>query len=123
MNAKFFCVTLSLLVLCCGCGKSEPSVKEGGESAKYERMEDPEYRKALDERLDGRMGIQNEIASAIKELASEQEKDPASPKVKELQEKIRQLEGKAVEYRRQTQEMIAERMRKETESAKGSAKN
>lgn len=116
---------MSLAFACCGCDRGEVSAdsKVGADAPSYERMKNPEYRKTLEERTDGRLAIQNEIAAAVKELAAEREKDPQSKKVVELEEKLRQLEQKSLEYRRQTQQIVAEEMSKETSAhSAGSAK-
>lgn len=124
MNMRFFCLAVFLLAFASGCGRDEPSTTVKGEpqdAPTVSRLKDPEYRKALDERTDGRLKIEAELTSLLKELKAEQEKDATSEKVKELEEKLRQLESKATEYRRETQRIIAERIRAEGSEAGAAA--
>ena len=75
-----------------------------------------DYRKALQDRVDGRKELMRETAALAKELEAEKAKDPASAKVKELEEKQRQLAERHLQQRAETQRLVAERVKREAKA-------
>lgn len=120
MTTRILLVTAALASLCCGCGRDEEPAPAADKFDKpYSRMDDPEYRKVLQERVDGRKEIMREQAALMQELKAVQAKDPASPRVKELQEKLRELAERHLRQRQETQRIVTERIRREVKAIDG----
>lgn len=117
MTDKVLLIAAVAAALCCGCGKDEEKTPSADPyDTPFSRMDDPEYRKALQDRVDGRKELMRETVALAKELEAERAKDPASAKVKELEEKQRQLAERHLQQRAETQRLVAERVKREAKA-------
>lgn len=114
---RLMLIAVAAAALCCGCGKDEEKTPPADPyDTPMSRMDDPEYRKALQDRIDGRKEIMRETMALVKELEAERAKDPASAKVKELEERQRQLAERHLQQRAETQRLVAERVKREAKA-------
>lgn len=94
----------------------------GCEKRPVDRNEDPVYQKRLDDRLAEREALTRKATALRRELEAAKAADPEGEKAKALESDMAALRLEFEKNRRQSEQMIRDRILRELEEKKGSKK-
>lgn len=112
-KAEIAMIGLGALVLLAGCKKeAEPDPY----NEPYARMHDPRYLQMMKTQHENQRGLMRQIDAVRQAYAAEKARDPASPKLADLQEQMEALSAEILQNRKVSQEIIRQRIMMEQEA-------